>query len=230
VARAAALRGIPAWIVMPSSVSKPKAAQVARLGAHTVLCEPTQAAREAEVARVIAETGAVLIHPYDNLDVMAGQGTAGLELMEDAPGLDLVLTPIGGGGLISGVSTAVKGLSPLTRMIGAEPEIADDAAQSFRAGRLIPVKDPPTIADGLRASLSERTLAVILRNVDDVVTVSEGSIVEAMRIIWQTMKIIVEPSSAVPYAAIREGKIDVRGLKVGIVLTGGNVDLDKLPW
>jgi len=230
VARAAALRGIPAHIVMPSNVSAPKAAQVTRLGAHTYLCEPTMAAREAEVARVIAETGAVLIHPFDNLDVMAGQGTAGLELLEDAPHLDLVMTPIGGGGLISGVSTAVKGRSPGTRVVGAEPAGADDALQSFRAGRLIPVVSPNTIADGLRASLAESTLAVIRRNVDDVVTVSEAGIVEAMRAIWETMKIIVEPSSAVPLAAIREGGIDVRGLKVGIIITGGNVDLDKLPW
>jgi threonine dehydratase len=230
VARAAALRGIPAHIVMPSNVSPPKAAQVARLGARTILCEPTLAAREAEVARVIAETGAVLIHPYDNLDVMAGQGTAGLELLEDAAALDLVLVPIGGGGLISGVSTAVKALSPKTRVVGVEPAGADDALRSFRAGRLIPVADPRTIADGLRASLSERTLAVIRRNVDDIVTVSEAAIVEAMRTLWETLKIIVEPSSAVPYAAIREGKLDVAGLKVGIVLTGGNVDLDRLPW
>jgi len=230
VARAAALRGVAAHVVMPRNVSAPKAAQVERLGALITLCEPTLAAREAMVAKIIAETGARLVHPYDDPLVMAGQGTAALELLEDAPDLDLVLAPVGGGGLIGGAATAVKALRPTARVIGVEPAGADDAARSFRAGRRLAGDAPATIADGLRAELSQRTFATIRAHVDDVVTVSEAGIVEAMRAIWETLKVIVEPSAAVPLAAIREGALEVAGLKVGIILTGGNVDLDHLPW
>jgi threonine dehydratase len=178
----------------------------------------------------VAETGAALVHPYDNLAVMAGQGTAALELIEDAAGLDVVMTPIGGGGLISGVSTAVRAKLPSARMIGAEPSGADDAARSLQSGRLVPMEHPSTIADGLRAGLSPATFAHIRRGVDQIATVSEGAIVEAMRALWEALKVVVEPSAAVPYASILEGKVDVRGKRVGIVLTGGNVDLDRLPW
>ena len=230
VARAAALRGVAAHVVMPRNVSAPKAAQVERLGALITLCEPTLAAREAMVAKIIAETGARLVHPYDDPLVMAGQGTAALELLEDAPDLDLVLAPVGGGGLIGGTATAVKAMRPAARVIGVEPAGADDAARSFRAGRRLAGDAPSTIADGLRAELSQRTFATIRAHVDDVVTVSEAGIVEAMRAIWETLKVIVEPSAAVPLAAIREGALEVAGLKVGIILTGGNVDLDHLPW
>jgi len=179
---------------------------------------------------VMAETGAVLIHPYDDLAVMAGQGTAALELIEDAGDLDLVMTPVGGGGLISGVSTAVKAKLPAARVVGAEPAGADDAARSFAAGRLIPLQSASTIADGLRGSLSPATFAHIRRGVDQIATVSESAIVEAMRALWEALKLVVEPSAAVPYAAILEGKVDVQGQRVGILLTGGNVDLDRLPW
>jgi threonine dehydratase len=230
VAYAARLRGVPAYVVMPEGVARPKAAQVERLGARITYCAPTLDAREAETARIVAETGAALVHPYDNLAVMAGQGTAALELIEDAPDLDVVLTPIGGGGLISGVSTAVRARLPAARMIGAEPAGADDAARSFAGGRLVPMDHPQTIADGLRAGLSPATFAHIRRGVDEVVTVSEGAIVGAMRALWEALKLVVEPSAAVPYAAIMRGDVDVRGKRVGIVLTGGNVDLDKLPW
>jgi threonine dehydratase len=230
VARAAKLRGIPAYIVMPHGVARPKAAQVERLGAKITYCEPTLASREATAARVIAETGAVMVHPYDDRRVMSGQGTVALELLEDAPDLDLVLTPVGGGGLISGVSTAVKALRSSARVIGVEPAGADDAARSLAAHRLIPMTAPATIADGLRGSLSADTLAHIEARVDAVVTVSEAAIVTAMRALWEALKVVVEPSAAVPYAAILEGKVDARGRVVGIVLTGGNVDLDKLPW
>ncbi len=171
-----------------------------------------------------------MIHPYDDRRVMAGQGTAALELIEDAPPLDLVLCPIGGGGLISGAATAVKALSPGARFIGAEPAGADDAARSFHAHRLIPLTESATIADGLRASLSPDTFAHIEARVDEVVTVSEEAIVGAMRALWEDLKVIVEPSAAVAYAAIRERKVAVAGRSVGIILTGGNVDLDKLPW
>ena len=230
VAYAARLRGVPAYIVMPEGVARPKAAQVERLGGQITYCAPTIPAREAAAARIIAETGAVLVHPYDDLAVMAGQGTAALELIEDAGELDLVMTPVGGGGLISGVSTAVKAKLPASRVIGAEPAGADDAARSFGAGRLIPLQSASTICDGLRGSLSPATFAHIRRGVDEIVTVSESAIVEAMRALWEALKVVVEPSAAVTYAAILEGKVDVRGQRVGIVLTGGNVDLGKLPW
>jgi threonine dehydratase len=230
VARAAALRGVPAYIVMPGNVAKPKAEQVRRLGGRITLSASTLAAREATVEKVLAKTGATLIHPYDDVRVMAGQGTAALELMEDAPALDVVLAPIGGGGLISGVSTAVKAVSPKTRVVGVEPAAADDAARSFRTGRIVPADNPKTIADGLRAQLSERTFGTICAHVDDIVTVSEAAIVEAMRAVWGSLRVIIEPSAAVPLAAIREARLDVKGRSVGIILTGGNVDLDKLPW
>lgn len=230
VAYAARLRGIPAYIVMPEGVARPKAAQVERLGGQITYCAPTIPAREAAAANVMAETGAVLIHPYDDLAVMAGQGTAALELIEETGAFDIVMTPVGGGGLISGVSTATKARLPAARVIGAEPAGADDAARSFAAGRLIPLERAETIADGLRGSLSPATFAHIRRGVDEIVAVSEGAIVEAMRAIWEALKVVIEPSAAVPYAAILEGKVDARGQRVGIVLTGGNVDLDRLPW
>jgi threonine dehydratase len=230
LARAAGLRGVPAYIVMPEGAARPKVEQVERLGGMITFCAPTQAAREECAARIVAETGAVFVHPYDNPLVMAGQGTAALELLEDAADLDLVLAPIGGGGLISGVSTAVKALRPKTRVIGCEPAGADDAARSLAAGRLIPLERADTIADGLRASLAPSTFAQIQRGVDGIATVTEAGIVEAMRTLWEALKLVVEPSAAVTYAAIMEAKVDAKGLRVGIILTGGNVDLDKLPW
>jgi threonine dehydratase len=215
---------------MPEGVARPKAAQVERLGGRITYCAPTVAAREAAAAQVMAATGAVLIHPYDDLAVMAGQGTAALELIDEAGVLDIIMTPVGGGGLISGVSAATRATLPTARVIGVEPAGADDAARSFQAGRLIPLERADTIADGLRGSLSPATFAHIRRGVDEIVTVSEAAIVGAMRSIWEALKVVIEPSAAVPYAAILEGKVDVRGQRVGIVLTGGNVDLDKLPW
>jgi threonine dehydratase len=230
LAQAAALRGIPAYVVMPEGVARPKAAQVERLGARITYCAPTLEAREAAAAQVVAETGAALVHPYDNRNVIAGQGTATLELLGQAPDLDLILAPIGGGGLISGTATAAKALRPLIKVVGAEPEGADDAARSFAAGSLIPLTEASTIADGLRASLSPSTFAHIRERVDAVATVSDAQIIEAMRAIWEALKIIVEPSAATPYAAVRAGKVEARGSRVGIILTGGNVDLDRLPW
>lgn len=230
LSRAAKLRGIPAYIVMPNNVPKAKRASVERLGGKIVFCEPTIAAREAAAAKVIAETGATLVHPYDDLRVMAGQGTATLELLEQAPDLDIILCPIGGGGLISGTAVAARSLKPGIRVIGAEPAGADDASRSFKAGKRIPLTQANTIADGLRGSLSDRTFAEISSHVADVVTVSEESIVAAMRTVWEVLKIVIEPSGAVPYAAIVENRIDVRGKRVGIILTGGNLDLDSLPW
>jgi len=230
VAGAAAHRGIPAYIVMPEGTLRPKLAQVARLGGQITTCAPTQAAREAAAARIAAQTGAAFIHPYDDRRVMAGQGTVGLELLEEAPELDLVLAPIGGGGLISGLSTVVKAVRPAARVVGAEPAGADDAARSLAAHELIPLTEAHTIADGLRTSLSADTFAHIEARVDQIVTVSEAAIVAAMRVLWEALRVTVEPSACVPYAAIAEGKLDVRGKSVGVVLTGGNADLDKLPW
>lgn len=230
LARAARLRGIPAHIVMPSNAPKTKIESVRRNGGIIVFCEPTLLAREAACAKIIAETGARLVHPFDDYAVMAGQGTATLELLEQAPDLDLIIVPVGGGGLLCGTAVAAKGARPGIRVIAAEPAGADDAARSVAAGRLIPLEQAATIADGLRTSLSARTFPLIQQQVDGIVTVSEESIVAAMRRIWEVLKIIIEPSCAVPYAAIMDEKIDVSGKRVGIILTGGNVDLDALPW
>jgi len=230
LSRAAKLRGIPAYIVMPNNAPKAKRAAVERLGGKIVFCEPNIPAREAAAAKVIAETGATLIHPFDNLRVMAGQGTATLELLEQAPDLDIIVAPVGGGGLISGTAVAATSLKPGIRVIGAEPAGADDASRSFKAGKFIPITQANTIADGLRSSTSDRTFAEIRSHVSDIVTVTEESIVAAMRAVWEVLKIVIEPSGAVPYAAIVENKIDVRGKRVGIILTGGNLDLDRLPW
>ncbi len=230
LARAAKLRDIPSHIVMPSNSAKVKVRAVESYGAHVVFCEPTEAARETACAEVIKKTGATLIHSFENEDVMAGQGTAAVELLQDVPDLDLVLCPVGGGGLLSGTAVAAKSIRPRIKMIAVEPANADDAAQSFRAGRLIQTEKKFTIADGLRTNVGAPNFAIIQRYVHDIVTVSEEAIVSAMRTIWETMKIIVEPSAAVPYAAIGERKIDIARKRVGIILTGGNVDLDALPW
>jgi len=230
LARAAKLRGIPACIVMPSNSAKVKIAAVEGYGGEIVFCEPTQTAREQTCDDVLSKTGATMIHSFENEHVMAGQGTAALELLEDVLDLDLVLCPIGGGGLLSGTAVASKSIRPNIRVIAAEPASADDAAQSFRAGHLIRVTNPNTIADGLRTNVGAPNFAIIQKYVDDVVTVTEEGIVAAMRTIWETMKIIIEPSAAVPYAAIAENKITAPGKRVGIILSGGNVDFDALPW
>ena len=230
VARAAKLRGIAAHIVMPSNSAKVKVRAVESYGAHIVFCEPTEKAREATCAEAIKETGATLIHSFENENVVAGQGTAAVELLEDVSDLDLVMCPVGGGGLLSGTAIAAKSMRPKIKVIAVEPENADDAAQSFRAGRRIVTEKKFTIADGLRTNIGEPNFAIVQRYVDDIVTVSEEAIIMAMRTIWETMKIIIEPSAAVPYAAILERVIGVNGKRVGIILTGGNVDLDALPW
>jgi threonine dehydratase len=229
LARAAKLRGIPAHIVMPKNSAKVKVRAVESFGAHIVFCEPNDAAREAACADVIAKTGATLIHSFENEDVMAGQGTATIELLEDAD-VDLVVCPVGGGGLLAGTAVAAKSMRPQMEVIAAEPANADDTAQSFRAKKRIVTEKKFTIADGLRTNVGEETFPIMERYVDDVVTVSEDAIVSAMRTVWETMKIIIEPSAAVPYAAIADNKIDLAGRRVGIILTGGNVDLDALPW
>src|SRR6516164_3258772 len=230
VARAAKLRGIPAHIVMPSNSAKVKIRSVENYGAQVVFCEPTEESREIKCAEVINQTGATLIHSFENEHVIAGQGTAAMELLEDISDLDVIMCPVGGGGLLSGTAIAAKSMRPQIKVIAVEPENADDAAQSFRAGRRLVTEKKFTIADGLRTNIGEPNFAIVQQYVDDIVTVSEEAIVSAMRTIWETMKIVIEPSAAVPYAALQESKIDIGGKRVGIILTGGNVDLDALPW
>jgi threonine dehydratase len=230
LARAARLRGIPAYIVMPGNSPQAKQAAVRRYGGEVLLCEPTLAARESTARQVMERTGAEFIHPYDDLRVMAGQGTTAIELLEDVPDLDVILCPVGGGGQLSGIAVAAKELKPDVRVVGVEPAGADDAARSLKAGQIIPMLEPKTIADGLKTSLGQRPFAEIMRLVDDIVTVREESIVKAMRQIWEIMKLIVEASGAVGYAAIVEGKLGASGAKIGIILSGGNLDLAHLPW
>lgn len=230
LALAARMRGIKAYVVMPSNSPEIKKKAVAGYGAAITFCEPTLAARESTLREVIAQTGATEIHPYHNFYVIAGQGTAARELLEDTAALDFILCPVGGGGLLAGTALSVKALSPLTQLIACEPAGADDAFRSFYSKQLVPSVKPNTIADGLLTSLGEMNFQIIREKVDAVVTVSEASIIEAMRLIWERMKIVVEPSSAVPLAAVLEGKVDVEGKKTGIILSGGNVDLGKLPF
>ncbi len=230
LALAARLRGVPAHIVMPTSAPAVKKAAVAGYGGQITFCEPTLAAREATQAEVVARTGAAVVHPYNNARVIAGAGTAALELLEECPDLDVVLAPVGGGGLLSGTAIAAKGLLPAIRVIAAEPELADDACRSLAAGRILPSEHPRTIADGLLTSLGDLTYPIIQERVERIVTVSEAGIVAAMKFVWERAKLVIEPSSAVPVALLWERKFDLTGLKVGVILSGGNVDLDKLPW
>ena len=230
VARAAKLRGVAAHIVMPSNSAKVKIRAVEGYGAHVVFCEPTEDSREIKCAEIIDRTGATLIHSFEHEDVIAGQGTAAMELLEDIADLDVIICPVGGGGLLSGTAITAKSMRPQIKVVAVEPENADDAAQSFRAGRRVVTEKKFTIADGLRTNIGEPNFAIVQQYVDDIVTVSEEAIVSAMRTIWERLKIVIEPSSAVPYAAIQESRIEVAGKRIGIILTGGNVDLDALPW
>jgi threonine dehydratase len=232
IAYAAARRGVPAWVVMPEGSAKVKQANVRRLGATIRTSGMDAASRAAVCADVERETGATMIHPFDNADVIAGQGTAALELLEDVPDLDVVIAPVGGGGLLSGTSIASKGVKPGVRVFGAEPAHAGDAAASFRSGKVepLPAGLSQTIADGLRTPLAPRTLAAIRANVDAVETCSEEAIVRAMRMTWERAKLVIEASAAVPLACLLERRFPVEGKRVGIIVSGGNVDLDRLPW
>lgn len=230
LALAAKLRGIPAHIVMPENAPAAKRRAVEVYGGRITFCQPMLADRTAVAERILHETGGVLVHPYDDPAVIAGQATVALELHEQVPGLDQVVVPVSGGGLISGIALATVAVSPTTEVIGVEPELAGDAQQSLRAGRLLPPQIGDTIADGLRAALCERTLAVISRQVRDILTVSEAEIVAAMRLIWERVKLVVEPSSAVTLAAVFKDRTRFQERRVGLVLSGGNVDLDRLPW
>lgn len=230
LALAARMRGVPAYIVMPENAPEIKKKAVAGYGAQITFCEPTQAARESTLANLARQTGATEIHPYNYFNVICGQGTAAKELIEETGNLDVVMAPVGGGGLLSGTALSTRALLPKARVIAAEPAGADDAFRSFYSRTLHPSVAPKTIADGLLTSLGSLTFPIVLEHVDQIVTVSEDNIVAAMRMIWERMKIIIEPSSAVPLAAILENKADVKGKKVGIILSGGNVDLGKLPF
>ncbi|MBP6177480.1 MAG: pyridoxal-phosphate dependent enzyme [Anaerolineales bacterium] len=230
LALAAKMRGIPAYIVMPSNAPQVKKDAVAGYGGQITFCEPTLAARESTMEGIRQKTGATVVHPYDNEKVIAGQGTAALELLEDVPDLDVIITPVGGGGLLSGTSIAATGINKGIRVIAGEPEKADDAFRSLQAGRIIPSENPKTIADGLLTSLGNLTFPIIQQNVEQIVTVSEEGIIATMKFVWERAKIIIEPSSAVAIGVLWENKINLHGLKVGVIISGGNVDLNKLPW
>jgi len=230
LALAAKLRGISAFIVMPNNAPSVKKNAVAGYGGHITFCEPTLEARESTLERISRDTGANVVHPYDNERVIAGQGTAALELLEDVPDLEVILAPVGGGGLLSGTAIAATEIKKGIRVIAGEPEMADDAYRSIKAGKIIPSVNPKTIADGLLTSLGKLTFPIIQKRVEQIVTVSEAGIIASMKFIWERAKIIIEPSSAVAIGVLWEKKIDLSGLKIGVILSGGNVDLEKLPW
>ncbi|MEW4569621.1 pyridoxal-phosphate dependent enzyme [Tautonia sp. JC769] len=229
LALAAKLAGVPACVVMPHSAPAIKRQATEGHGARVVSCEPTVESREATVARLIDEHGYALVHPYDDWRVIAGAGTAALELIEESGPLDVVTAPIGGGGLMAGTCLATAGASPETRLIGAEPSRADDARRSLELGRIQPSDNPRTVADGLRTSLGTRPFAVLSRHLERIVAVEEPEILEAMRFIWERLNIIIEPSCAVPVAALLSGRVPgIAGTRIGVILTGGNVDLDPM--
>ena len=226
LARAARLRGIRAYVVMPNNTALTKRAAVERNGAEITWCAPNLAAREQAARELIERTDATLVHPYDDLHVMAGQATAALELLGQVEGLEAILCPVGGGGLLAGSAVAARTLQPAIRVLGVEPAGADDAVRSLRADHILPSVNPNTIADGLRSSLGVRPFAEIRRLVEDIVTVTDEEIVAAMRQLFEVMKIVVEPSAAVPYAALLARRVDLQGKRIGVILSGGNLDLE----
>ncbi len=230
VALASKLAGTKAYIVMPKNAPKVKVNAVKEYGAEVVFCEPNEKSRQETCDKIVAETGAEFIHPFDDYRIIAGQATAAKEFIEEVHDLDIMMTPVGGGGLSAGSALTVNYLSPTTEMILAEPENAGDAYESFKKGKLIPVKNPDTIADGLKTSLGEKNFEIIQKHVKEIYLVSEKEIIDAMRLIWERMKIIIEPSCAVPVAAVMKHKEVFAGKKVGIIITGGNVDLGNLPF
>lgn len=227
---AAARRGIPCTVVMPRTAPQTKKDAVRGYGGKVVECEPSMTSREAVFAEVVAETGAEFVHPYNDPRVIAGQGTCSKELIEQVDGLDAVIAPIGGGGMVSGTCLTLSNLAPQIKIYAAEPEQADDAYRSFRAGHIIADDAPNTVADGLKVPLKELTWHFVSKHVTDILTASEQEIVDAMKLIWKRMKIVMEPSSAVPLATILKNRDVFAGKRVGVIITGGNVDLDKLPW
>jgi len=230
LALAARMNGVKANIVMPENAPVVKKKAVEGYGAEITFCKPTQQDREESTRLIIERTGATLVHPYDNFNVICGQGTAALELLEEINDLDIVVAPVGGGGLLSGTSTCVKGINRKIRVVAAEPLNANDAYISFTTGILTPSVNPLTVADGLLTSLSELTFSVIRENVDEILTAKEETIIECMLLVWERMKIIIEPSSATVLAIIRENPELFRGKKTGMIISGGNVDFRKLPF
>jgi threonine dehydratase len=230
LALAARMNGIKANIVMPENAPVVKKNAVAGYGAEITFCKPTLQAREDTTQMIIEKTGATLIHPYDNFNVICGQGTAALELLQDKADLDIIVAPVGGGGLMSGTSASVKGINRNIMVIGAEPLNANDAFISFNSGTLAKSVNPVTCADGLLTSLSELTFSVIRKNVDQILTAKEESIIECMLFVWERMKIIIEPSSATVLAVVRENQGLFRGKKIGLIISGGNVDFRNLPF
>ncbi|MDX1942195.1 MAG: threonine/serine dehydratase [Saprospiraceae bacterium] len=229
VARAAMLLGVPAYIVMPETAPPVKVAATKGYGAEIIFCKNVED-REPTLQEVVERTGATFIHPYNDYNVIAGQATSALELLQDVEELDVVIAPVGGGGLLSGTALSTRYWSPSTKVIGAEPEAVNDAWRSMQSGQIEVNTTTNTIADGLRTNLGEKTFDIIQKHVDDILTVSEEEIVEAMRLVWERMKIVIEPSCAVPLAAVLRNKERFEGEKIGIILTGGNVDLSKLPF
>ncbi len=230
LALAATMNGVKPYIVMPETAPDVKKNAVAGYGAEITFCKPTLEARESTARAIIEKTGAALIHPYDNFNVICGQGTATLELMDEISDLDIIVAPVGGGGLLSGTSTAAKAINNNIKVIAAEPLNANDAWKSFTTGVLTPSVSPKTIADGLLTSLSDLTFSIIKNNVDQIFTVKEETIIECMKLIWERMKIIVEPSSATVLAAVKENPDFFRGKRTGLIISGGNLDLRKLPF
>ena len=230
LARAAKLRNIPAYIVMPNNSPKVKFDAVKGYGGNITFCEPTLIARETTFKKIKQKTSATEIHPYNNLKIITGQATAAMELFDQTEKLDIIMAPVGGGGLLSGTALSTHYFSPGTKVIAGEPEMANDAYRSFYEGKFIPSENPQTIADGLLTSLGSITYPIICDYVDDIVLCSESAIIEAMKLIWTRMKIIVEPSSAVCLASMLEKKFDYKGKRIGIILSGGNVELSKLPF
>jgi threonine dehydratase len=230
LALAAKMRGIPAYIVMPNNAPSVKKNAVAGYGGQITFCEPTLEARETTLERIQRDTGANVVHPYNDERVIAGQGTAAMELLEDIPELDVIIAPVGGGGLLSGTSIAATEIKPGIRVIAAEPEMADDAYRSMQAGQIVPSVNPRTLADGLLTSLGALTYPIVRERVEQIVTVSEQGIIDAMKFIWERARIVIEPSAAVAIGVLWEKKIDLGGLKIGVIVSGGNVDLEKLPW
>lgn len=230
LALAAWMRGIPAYIVIPNNAPQVKKDAVAGYRGLITFCEPTLEARESTLERIRLDTGASVVHPYNDERVIAGQGTAALELLEEILDLDMIITPVGGGGLLSGTAIAATESKKGIRVIAGEPEMADDAYRSMQAGKIIPAVNPKTIADGLLTSLGTLTFPIIRERVEQIVTVSEKGIVDSMKFIWERAKIVIEPSAAVAVGVLWEKKIDLSSLNVGVILSGGNVDLGRLPW
>jgi len=230
MALSAKLLGIPAWAVMPSNAPQVKKAAVASYGATIIECEPTLEARETTLQKVVDKHQCTALHPYNDIDVILGNSTATQELLEQIDALDFIISPVGGGGLISGTALAAHYLSPKTKVIGAEPKLADDAFRSLQTGVIQPPLKPLTIADGLRTALGTITFQFIQQYVDEIKLAEEDEIIEAMRLIWERMKIIVEPSSAITLAIVLKNKDYFKNKRIGLILSGGNVDLGKLPF